>query len=207
MIKVYITDDHKIMVDSLSKIVNDRSDDNGIMIEKCFYDGESCLKGLKSGVPDVMLLDIQLQDCDGIELCAKITAKYPGMKIIMLTSFSESSIVKRAFKNGAKGYIIKNVDINELIEGIRVVNEGKSFISKDIRSTIEKTSESNVWLSNREKEVLKLLAEGFSTYEIADKLSRNEETIRSHRKNILLKLEAKNVAEAVKIGIEKRLIF
>lgn len=204
MIRVYFTDDHKIVVDSLSKIINDSTDE--IKIEKCFYDGASCANGLKTELPDVLLLDIQLQDCDGIELCAKLMSKYPDLKIIMLTSFSESSIVKRALESGAKGYILKNVNIKELLDGIKVVNDGKTFISKDIRAIIDKTNESSVWLTNREKEVLKLLAEGLSTNEIAGRLSRDEETIRSHRRNILLKLEAKNVAEAVKIGIEKRLI-
>ena len=204
MIKVYITDDHKIVVDSLSKIINDSSDE--IKVEKCFYDGASCAKGLKAGLPDILLLDIQLQDCDGLELCARLMSKHPDLKIIMLTSFSEPSIVKRALGSGAKGYILKNVNIKELLNGIKVVNDGKTFISKDIRATIDTTNENSVWLTNREKEVLKLLAEGLSTNEIAGRLSRDEETIRSHRRNILLKLEAKNVAEAVKIGIEKRLI-
>ena len=204
MIKVYITDDHKIVVDSLSKIINDSSDE--IKVEKCFYDGASCAKELKAGLPDILLLDIQLQDCDGLELCARLMSKHPDLKIIMLTSFSEPSIVKRALGSGAKGYILKNVNIKELLNGIKVVNDGKTFISKDIRATIDTTNENSVWLTNREKEVLKLLAEGLSTNEIAGRLSRDEETIRSHRRNILLKLEAKNVAEAVKIGIEKRLI-
>jgi len=204
MIKVYITDDHKIVADSLSKIINESCGD--VKVEQCFYDIASCTKGLKTSLPDVLLLDIQLQDGDGIELCAKLKGKYPEMKIVMLTSFSESSIVKRALQSGADGYIMKNADINELMDGIMVVNGGKKFISKDIRSTIDNTSEDAVWLTNREKEILTLLADGLSTSDIAGKLSRDEETVKSHRKNILLKLGAKNVAEAVRIGIEKRLI-
>jgi len=204
MIKVYITDDHKIVVDSISKIINDSCDD--IRIEKCFYDIASCTTGLKSELPDVLLLDIQLPDGDGVEFCGKLKAKYPELKIIMLTSFSESSIAKRALSNGARGFILKNVNINELAEGIRVVDSGKAFISKDIRNNLDDAEDKAIWLTNREKEVLCLLAKGFSTFEIAGKLSRDEETVRTHRKNILLKLGAKNVAEAVRIGIEKRLI-
>lgn len=204
MIKVNITDDHRIVVESLSKILNESCDD--IKVERCFYDIESCLKGLKAEIPDVLLLDIQLPDGDGVEFCAKLKAKHPDMKVIMLTSFSESSIVKRSLGSGAKGYILKNVDINELIEGIRIVNDGKTYISKDIRATIDHTKESAIWLTNRERQILALLAEGLSTAEIAQKLSRDEETVRSHRKNIMLKLNAKNIAEAVRIGIEKRLI-
>jgi len=204
MIKVYITDDHRIVVDSLSKIINESCDD--IKVEKCFYNIESCEKGLKAEIPDVLLLDIQLPDGDGIEFCAKLKAKRPDLKVVMLTSFSESSIVKRSLSSGAKGYILKNVDIKELINGIRIVNGGKTYISNDIRTVIDHTKEDAIWLTNRERQILALLAEGLSTAEIAGKLSRDEETIRTHRKNIMLKLDAKNVAEAVKIGIEKRLI-
>lgn len=204
MIKVYITDDHRIVVDSLSKIINECCDD--IKVEKCFYNIESCEKGLKAEIPDVLLLDIQLPDGDGLEFCAKLKAKRPDLKVVMLTSFSESSIVKRSLSSGAKGYILKNVDIKELINGIRIVNGGKTYISNDIRAVIDHTKEDAIWLTNRERQILALLAEGLSTAEIAGKLSRDEETIRTHRKNIMLKLDAKNVAEAVKIGIEKRLI-
>ena len=100
MINLQIVDDHKMVVESLSKQINESGK---AQVTGAYYDLASCRKGLESSVPDIMLLDIGLPDGDGVDFCKEITKKYPNLKIIMLTSYKEFSIAKRALHNGAKG--------------------------------------------------------------------------------------------------------
>ena len=202
--RVFVVDDHKLVVDSLSKLITE----SGIaQVTGVYYDIQSCRAGLEKMLPDVLLLDIGLPDGDGVDFCAELTRKYAGLKIIMLTTYREFSIAKRALHNGALGYILKNAESEEMLSGIEAVSRGEPFLCEEIDILLkEKKNEDVVWLANREREILKYIAEGYTSREIADLIYRDEETVRTYRKNLLVKLNAKNTPEAVKKGLEKKLI-
>ncbi|MDR2810387.1 MAG: response regulator transcription factor [Tannerellaceae bacterium] len=205
LIRLSIVDDHKMVVESLSKLINE----SGIaQITSVYYDLKSCRREMAKNLPDILLLDIGLPDGDGVEFCGEITKAYPGLKIIMLTTYKEFSIAKRALHNGALGYILKNAESEEMLIGIETVHRGERFLCEEIDLLLkEKKNQGVVWLGNREREVLGYIAEGYTSKEIANLIFRDEETIRTYRRNLLIKLVARNTAEAVKKGYEMRLIW
>lgn len=202
--RISIVDDHRMVVGSLSKMINE----SGIAkVTDVYYNLQSCRAGLKNTLPDVMLLDIGLPDGDGVDFCAEVTREYAGVKVIMLTTYKEFSIARRALHNGALGYILKNAEAEEMLAGIETVSQGDMFLCEEIDILLkEKRNENVIWLSQREKEILKYIADGHTTGEISNFIHRDEETVRTHRRNLLIKLEARNTPEAVKKGIEMKLI-
>jgi len=204
MINLQIVDDHKMVVDSMSKLI---SESNIARITGVYYDLSTCRLGLKQNLPEILLLDIGLPDGDGVEFCAELKKLYPELKIIMLTTYKEFSIAKRALQNGAHGYILKNSESEEMLAGIETVGSGELFLCEEIDLLLkEKRYEEVVWLANREKEALKYIADGYTSKEIAHRMSIDEETVRTYRRNLLVKLNAKNTAEAVKKGYQMNLI-
>ena len=204
MINLQIVDDHKMVVECLSKLIIE----SGIArITGVYYDLQSCRRGLQKDLPDVLLLDIGLPDGDGVDFCAEIAKAYPELGIIMLTIYKEFSIAKRALHNGALGYILKNAESEEILLGIETVSRGEQFLCEEIDLLLrEKRDEKVVWLANREKEVLNYIADGYTSKEIAGFICRDEETVRTYRRNLLIKLIARNTPEAVKKGLEMKLI-
>ncbi len=203
-IRVAIVDDHKMLVESLSKLINDSGTTR---ITAAYYDLQSCRLGLSNALPDVLLLDIGLPDGDGVDFCAEIIKIYPTLKILILTSYKEFNIAKRALHNGALGYILKNSMSEEVFAGIKSVSKGEQFLCEEIDILLKnKKNEDIVWLSNREKEILLYIADGYTTKEIANLIFRDSETVKSYRKHLLIKLNAKNTAELVKKGYEMKLM-
>jgi len=204
LVSIAIVDDHRMVVESLSKLIAE----SGIAaVTAVYYDLQSCRRGLKETLPDMLLLDIGLPDGDGVDFCAEVTRKYAGLKVIMLTTYNEFSIARRALHNGALGYILKNAESEEMLAGIKTVSSGKQFLCEEIDLLLrEKRDEEMIWFSHREKEILKYIADGYTTGDIAHFIHRDEETVRTHRRNLLIKLDARNTPEAVKKGMEKRLI-
>lgn len=205
MISLQIVDDHKLIVESLCKLINES---DVIKITDVYYDLASCRNGLAKTLPDILLLDIALPDGDGVDFCAELKKQYPNLKIMMLTTYKEFNIAKRALHNGAHGYVLKNVEREEMFTGIETVARGEQFLCEEINLLLkEKKNEDIVWLANREKEVLKYIAEGYTNQEIADKIFRNIETVRTHRRNLLIKLNARNTAVMVKKAYDMKLIW
>ena len=200
LIRVSITDDHKMVMEGLSKMINE----SGIaQVTGNYYDLKSCREGLDKERPDILLLDIALPDGNGVDFCAEITKKYPKIKVIMLTGYKEFNIAKRALHNGALGYILKNTDTEEVLAAIETVNDGEQFLCEEIDMLFKNKKNTDViWLTNREKEVLKYIADGYIAKEIADLLFIDTETVKTHKKNLFIKLEAKNMAELIKRGYE-----
>ncbi|MDR2562452.1 MAG: response regulator transcription factor [Prevotellaceae bacterium] len=204
MISVQIVDDHKVVVESLSRMINES---NIAQITGKYFDLQSCREGLAKETPDVLLLDIELPDGDGVDFCVEIKRNYPELKIIILTSFKEFNIAKHALHNGALGYVLKNADTEEIFTGIETVNRGEQFLCEEIDLLLkDKKDKKAVWLTNREREILKYTADGCTVKEIADLIFRDPETVKTCRRNLQLKLEAKNMAELIKKGYEMRLI-
>jgi DNA-binding NarL/FixJ family response regulator len=204
MMTLQIVDDHKMVVESLSRLITE----SGVaQVTGVYYDLESCRRGM-SPLPDILLLDIGLPDGDGVDFCAEISARHPSLKIVMLTTYKEFSIAKRALHNGALGYILKNAESEEMLAGIEAVGRGERFLCEEIDLLLkEKRDEPLVWLGNREKEVLRYIADGYTSKEIASFIYRDEETVRTYRRNLLIKLGAKNTSEAVRKGYEMRLVW
>ena len=204
LISVSIVDDHKLVVKILSKMINESEI---ARVKDEYFSLKSCRAGLAKSLPDILLLDIGMPDGDGVDFCAEITKTYPGLKIIMLTSYKEFNVAKRALHNGALGYVLKNTEPEEIFAGIETVNQGQRFLCEEIDMLLKnKLEEQVVQYFPREKEVMQCIADGYTTKEIADKIHRSEETVKSIRKNLLIKLDAKNAFEMVIKACEQNLV-
>jgi len=202
MIKVVIVDDHKVVADGFERLINSS---RIAQVTGKAYSVAECRKLISEIQADVLLLDISLPDGSGIDLCAELKANYPELKILMLTSHSEQSIIMRVLENGASGYILKNAMTEEIIEGIRTVAAGEQFLCSEVKMLLKNNdSHPPVRLSRREQELLRMIVAGLPNDEIADKMFLGYETIKSYRKNLMLKLNAHNTAQLVKIAIEQQ---
>lgn len=200
---ILIVDDHPIVAEGIRKLIQDSQAAKVIGVAGT---GKACLDFLRWEKPDVILLDINLPDISGIDLCKKIKEKNSAQKVLALTTFNERSCVVNMMKNGADGYILKNSDTEEIIEAITEVHSGNKFLCDSAEAMLKKETANEMLLTNREKEVLKLIADGFTNQEIAEKLFISPLTVDSHRKNLITKLEARNTASLIKIALEKGLL-
>jgi len=194
MINVHITDDHVMVVELLIPVVND----SGIArVTGYSYKLSDCRKALAANLPDVLLLDINMPDGNGIVFCSEIHKQYPKMKIIALTGHDEHSSVMQMLKNGASGYIVKSEAVSETINAIYAVMQGETYISDRMEQVMRKTTKEAVSLTPREKQVLQLIAGGIRSPQIAEKLGVDIETVFSFRKKLNLKLGASNPVELI----------
>ncbi len=202
-IKLFITDDHYMVIEGIHSLLQ-----NEKQIEWMGHatNAASCLAFLKQYLPDVILMDIGLPDISGIDLCKEVKEKYPSVFIIGLSTFNQLSFIEKMMNNGASGYVLKNATREELIEAIEVVSKGKTYISDEAAKTMNSKPESNILLTRREKEVLGLIADGMTNNEIAQKLFISITTVETHRKNLLAKFDAKNIASLIKTAMQLQLI-
>ena len=210
---ILIADDHTMFVDGIDSILQNEKDIDHI--SKC-YDGKAVMDILNKEKIDVLLLDVNLPEMNGIEVCKAALEINPDLKILAISMFNEESFVSEILNNGAKGYILKNTGSEELLEAIRTVYTGETYFSKDVTETIMKglmnkqkngESKNNIpKISRREKDVLRLIMEEYTTQEIASELFISLKTVESHRSNLLSKLNARNTAGLVRITIEINLL-
>lgn len=210
---VLIADDHKMFVDGIESILEAEPRIN--IVGRC-YDGVSVIDFVDKHNVEIILLDVNLPGMSGIEVCKEVLSKKPDTKILAISMFNEESFVSEILNNGAKGYILKNTGREELLKAISTVHKGESYFSKDVTETIMKglmnrrkaAKQSKVLpkISRREKEVLKLIIEEFTTQEIAKQLFISLKTVESHRSNLLAKLNARNTAGLVRIALENNLL-
>lgn len=210
MITIAITDDHQMVMQGIETMLRYEPD---MVISYKYNTVASTLEGLSKQQPDVLLLDINLPDGNGIDLCKQLTRLYPKLKIIALSSFGEIAFVKRILNNGASGYLLKNTSKEELIAAFKMVLDGGQYLQKDIQKKLlqsslgQKKSASFIpKLTRREKEVLTAISEELTTQEIADKLFIGIKTVETHRMNLISKLGARNSVGLVKIAMEKDLL-
>lgn len=208
MIKVAITDDHQMVVEGLKYLLSNLSD---IEVIATYKNLSETFLGLSNDKPDVLLLDINLPDGNGVLACEDILKLVPDTHIIALTNLEDSTFIKQILKKGAKSYLMKNTCKEELILVINEVMKGEVFLTDKIKTlllneTLGKTNNRFIpKLTRREKEVLNLIIEELTTLEIAKKLFVSIKTIESHRTNLLQKVGAKNSAGLVRIALEKGL--
>ena len=209
MIKVAITDDHPMVLRGIETMLKNSFD---IVVTDTYNNCNQTYLGIKTNKPNILLLDINLPDCNGIEFCKILNKSFPEIKVIALTNFNETAFVKNIIRNGAKGYLLKNTDKQELESAIRKVYRGDQYLQKSIQKklldesfgiTSRKTFIPK--LTRREKEVLKLIVEELTTQEIADKLFISVKTVETHRSHLIQKLDVRNTAGLVRIAIEKGL--
>lgn len=199
MIKLFIVDDHYMVIEGVHSMMQHERD-----IEWMGHatNADSCLYFLKNHQPDVILMDISMPGKTGIELCKEVVEQYPGIGILALSTFNQTSYITKMMQNGALGYVLKNASKEELMQAIEAVAKGKQFLSFEAAGMMRKNEQKDVLLTRREKEVLELLSDGLTNGEIAEKLFVSITTIISHRKNILEKFDVNNTAVLIKKAFE-----
>ena len=211
MIRVLLADDHRLLIDGLRPLLEKQRDIDVLGVAK---NGLEVVELAIKNRPDMILLDISMPRLNGIDAARKILHDQPNIKIIMLSMHADRKYIQESLRIGARGYILKESAVTEVIEAIKSVNNGEIFFSSSIRSQIvheyvewirESSGTSLSPISAREREVLQLLAEGKSTKDIAGILNVSIKTIESHRKQIMDKLEMHSIAELTKYAIREGL--
>lgn len=210
-LRVLIADDHTI-VRSGVRLLLEREPDIKVVGEA--LDGNEALAMVKRLHPDVILMDITMPGMDGLEATRQIKARWPDVKVLVLTMHRSDEYFFEMLKAGASGYVLKGAETSELIHAVRVVGQGEVFLyptmaSKlvgDFLSRVSKGVESDPSLTQREKEILRMLAEGYSNKEIAEKLVVSPSTVHSHRTNLMSKLGLSNRREIIQYARQRGLI-
>lgn len=210
MIRILIVDDHPLVGEGVSTMIGSSGYLSVIGICKT---GAAALEQIREQEPDVVLLDINLPDTDGMELCKTIRGFNKTTRIIGLTSTNEAGIISSFLANGGNGYLLKNMEREELVKAIDEVMNGAIYLSKAANQKIleqfnlvQQAVGSKPILTRREKEILGLLYEGLTGPQIADKLFLSPFTVETHRKNLMQKLNVKTTQQLLKLAMELRLL-
>jgi len=207
MTRVFIVDDHPVVIEGIHSLLRNERD---IEWAGQAMNAQSCLGFFVNNTADIILMDINLPDTSGVDLCAIMKEKYPGIFILGLSTFNQGLYIKKMMENGASGYILKNSSREELLKAIHAVCDGCIYFSGEVGEALKQYQASSVTeipvLSRREKEVLELIAEGYTNPQIAEKLFVSPFTVDSHRKNLIAKLSVKNTAMLIRFAVENKLI-
>jgi DNA-binding NarL/FixJ family response regulator len=160
----------------------------------------SCLAFLKQHQPEIILMDINLPDMNGTELCKIVKQQYPQVRILGLSTFNQQAVIKNMIDSGASGYVLKNATGEELCEAITAAMSGKNYLSREAAFAMEESDRKLPQITFREKEVLKFLVEGLTNQQIAEKLFISISTVATHRQSLLNKFEVKNTASLLKFA-------
>lgn len=202
--KLFIVDDHYMVIEGIRSLLQNEP---GIEWLGHATNIASCMLFLQKNLPDIILMDINLGEESGIELCKEVKQKYPGIFIIGLSTFNQQSFIQKMIENGASGYILKNATLDELLEALDTVIKGKTFLSNDTAATLRRPDNITIpVITSREKEVLELIAEGMTNNEIAQQLFISPTTVETHRKSLLNKFGAKNTASLVRMASQMKLL-
>jgi len=206
-IRVMTVDDHEIMRGGI-KFVLLAFDDLELVAEA--RGGEEALRLCSETEPDVVLMDMKMPDMDGIATTKAIKQSHPQVQVVVLTSYPDEDLVRRALKAGAVGYVLKDTAKEDLADAVRAAHTGQTTLSPIVAEALmqapDSPSSSSDELSEREQEVLALLAEGHSNKQIAERLHRSPYTIRHHVSQIIAKLGATNRAEAAALAVQRGLL-
>lgn len=197
-IKVHIADDHKVLIDGINAILQT---DDQIEVVGSSLNGEEVLQWFENNTCDVLILDINMPKMDGIAVLNEFKKKEEKPQVVILSSYDDVKLVKEVLKIGAKGFLAKKCASEQIVEAINTVYSGENYFSKSIQSKIAATfyedegSDSTFFslLTEREKEILVLIAKEMNTREIAEQLFISVNTVETHRKNLIRKLKVKNV--------------
>jgi two-component system response regulator NreC len=215
--KILVVDDHQLVLDGLSSIVKELAD---FEIMATAHNGKEALDIASSLKPDIILMDIDMPIMNGLEAMRRIKKENERQKVIILTMHNEPALIKKVMDLGADGYVLKNADRREFYNALCAVAEGKSYFSSEVTHSLlnpEKASKLNHFdvnpdsiqlakLTEREVDVLKLIAQGFSNKEIGEKLFISHRTVDTHRTNLMKKLDAHSIAGLIKFAIKNGMV-
>ena len=210
MITIGIIDDHGIVLQGVSNIFASKNEYKVLFAINNLTEANQALENEQ---PQVLFLDINIKGDDGLDALKVFKKKYNTMKVVMLTSFEETALVKTALRNGADGYLLKDASETEFLAAIESVLKNEQYIQKSMQDMMlkeamgQKKDTSYIpKLTRREKEILQLVVDEKTTQEMADELFLSVSTIETHRMNLISKLGVKNAAGLVKIALEKGLL-
>jgi len=209
MIRVLLVDDHQVVIDGISSILED---EQSIKVIDSALNGEEALRKLEFSAVDVLLLDINMPNMDGIKVVRQLRKKGISVHVLILTMHNNPQFTKQLMEMGVLGCILKNSGKKELIHAISEVSKGNRVYGEDVKESLfdslEKTQNAvdQVQLTKREVEIIKLIATELTTNEIAEKLFISSYTVETHRKNIVSKLGVKNLAGLVRFAYENQLV-
>lgn len=209
-INLLIADDHTMFLQGIVSLLEQEPEIN--IVGKA-VNGIEALEIIKQQAVDLIILDISMPEMDGIELSKILKKEYPAVKILIVSTHSNASIISRLIRIGVNGYLLKNAEKSELLKAITTIAEGEDYFSEETEEKhlsnslkIEKQVSNLTELSSREKEILVLIAHEYNTAEIAEKTFISLNTVNTHRRNLLSKLNAKNTAGLVKYAVENGLV-
>lgn len=216
IIKVVIVDDHTIIRDGIKALMRDNEE---IEIVGEASNGKELIQLLPNLAADVILMDINMPEMDGFEATGYLREKFPDKKVLVLSMLDHENYISKVFEAGASGYLLKNTGREEMVCAVKIVARGGRYLCSDIGfnllnklknptyKPVENQEEKQVRdLSQREVEILKLIADGLTNAEIADKIFTSKRTVETHRQNIIEKTKAKNTAALIKYAIGKGII-
>lgn len=203
MIEVLIVDDHRLVAEGVSQLMTGDEGIRTVGIAATLSEASQMMSELH---PQVVLLDVALPDGDGIDALPELLSSSPETKVIVLTMFAEPSVIRRAMDAQAQGYLLKNTTKEELVEAIRTVAMGENYLSKEVRDQLLGDVKKAPVLTLREREIIRLMSEGCTMKEIADRLCLSFETVHSYTKNLRVKLGCNNTASMVRTAMEQHWI-
>ena len=212
IIKLFILDDHQMLLDGLKALLVNESR-YSIIGEA--NNGTLALELISENLPDIVITDINMPEMDGIQFTKLLLEKHPKVKVIALSMFGEKSTISEMLEAGVSGYILKNTGKQELIDALEKVASGGKFLSDEVlvemmkaitENEERKEEETKAHLTDREKEIIKLIAKEFNNAKIGEMLFISERTVETHRKNIFRKTGTKTVVGLIKYAIENKLI-
>lgn len=205
-----IIDDHPLVGDGIRAMIQG---ENWIEVLPVCKTGKQALEFLSENTPDIILLDVNLPDTDGLELCSQIRQFNSQSKIIGLTSTNEAGIITQLLARGGNGYLLKNMERNELLKAMDTVLDGRVFLSEEANQklleqyqSVQNAIDQAPVLTRREKEILQWLHEGLTGPQIAERISLSPYTVETHRKNLMQKMNASSIQQLLKKAREHRLI-
>jgi len=212
-IRILLADDHVIVRDGLRALL-DKQPDMAVVAEAA--DGRDCVRLAEEHAPDIVIMDIAMPNMNGIEATRRITASQPRTAVVILSMHQDESYVLRSLKAGAKGYLLKDSLRSDVIEAIRAVLQGRSFLTRKVGRILQEDyvrqlerrglDDSYDLLTDREREILQLIAEGRTNKEVAALLNVSLTTIETHRTHILQKLSLHSVPELILYAVRKGII-
>ena len=206
-IRILLADDHALVRDGMKTLLKDVND---FSVVGEAADGLEVVKKVEELLPDIVTMDISMPNMNGLETIDVIHRRFPKTKILVLTMHENEEYAHRVYKSGAGGYILKNSDKKEFIHAIRMVHKGERFFSSSVSGVTSKgyvgKEVASIPITRREKEILRLIVDGLTNQEIADKLFISPRTVDTHRSNLMQKLEIKNTAGLVRFAIENGIV-
>jgi two-component system nitrate/nitrite response regulator NarL len=210
-IKIFILDDHQMLIDGLKALLSNEAQ---FEILGTYTSAPKALEAIPEKMPHIILSDINMPEMDGIQFTREVKKNYPKINVLALSMHGEKSTISEILDAGASGYILKNTGREELINALQKIAEGGMFFSDEISAEMmkalsergQKKEEEKIHLTEREKEIIQLIAKEYSNAQIGEKLFISERTVETHRKNIFRKANTKTVVGLIKFAIEHKLI-